>query len=241
VLPPGTRSSLVSTFTSIMSDKEKFRRGSPSMPGLLENIRDNGFSPVTIIDIGANVGDWSRMASSLFPSSRILMFDANPDNDQALRNSVCEIGDGSEYFITLLGAEKNDAVTFYKLGTGSSVLPELSTVEREVVTLPMDTLDNIAEKAILQVPLLLKLDVQGFELEVLAGGRRALRLSEVVIMEVSLVPCNNGAPLFADIISFMKEEGFVVFDFCGQSRRESDKVLLQTDVVFVRHDSCLRA
>jgi FkbM family methyltransferase len=224
-----------------MSDKEKFRRGSPSMPGLLENIRDNGFSPVTIIDIGANVGDWSRMASSLFPSSRILMFDANPDNDQALRNSVCEIGDGSEYFITLLGAEKNDAVTFYKLGTGSSVLPELSTVEREVVTLPMDTLDNIAEKAILQVPLLLKLDVQGFELEVLAGGRRALRLSEVVIMEVSLVPCNNGAPLFADIISFMKEEGFVVFDFCGQSRRESDKVLLQTDVVFVRHDSCLRA
>jgi len=54
----GARYSLVSIFTSIMSDKEKFRRGSPSMPGLLENIRDNGFSPVTIIDIGANVGDW---------------------------------------------------------------------------------------------------------------------------------------------------------------------------------------
>jgi FkbM family methyltransferase len=224
-----------------MSDKEKFRRGSPSMPGFLENIRDNGFSPVTIIDIGANVGDWTRMAASVFPSSRILMFDANPENDQALRNTVHELGSRSAHFITLLGAEKNDAVTFYKLGTGSSVLPELSTVEREVVTLPMDTLDNEAESAALQVPLLLKLDVQGFELEVLAGGRRTLRLSDVVIMEVSLHPCNDGAPLFAEVIAFMREEGFVIFDFCGQHRRESDNVLIKIDVAFVRHDSRLRA
>jgi len=211
------------------------------MPGLLENIRDNGFSPVTIIDIGANVGDWARMAASIFPSSRILMFDANPDNDQALRKTIGEIGSRSEHFTTLLGPEKNDAVTFYKLGTGSSVLPELSTVEREAVTLPMDTLDNKAESTALQVPLLMKLDVQGFELEVLAGGTRTLSLSDVVIMEVSLLPCNDGAPLFADIVAFMKEEGFVAFDFCGQSRRERDKVLLQTDVVFVRHDGRLRA
>jgi FkbM family methyltransferase len=215
-----------------MSDKEKFRRGSPSMPGLLENIKDNGFSPVTIIDIGANVGDWTRMAASVFPSSRILMFDANPENDQALRNTVHELGIRSEHFINLIGAEKNDAVTFYKFGTGSSVLPDLSDIEREAVTLPMNTLDN--------VPLLLKLDVQGFELEVLAGGRRTLRLSDVVIMEVSLLPCNDGGPLFADVIAFMKEEGFVVFDFCGQHRREGDKVLVQTDVAFVRHDSRLR-
>jgi len=167
------------------------------------------------------------------------MFDANPDNDRALRNTVRELRSRSEHFITLLGAVKNDAVTFYKLGTGSSVLPELSTVEREVVTLHMDTLDNKAESAALQVPLLLKLDVQGFELEVLAGGRRTLRLSEVVIMEVSLLPCNDGGPLFADVIAFMKEEGFVVFDFCGQHRREGDKVLVQTDVAFVRNDSRL--
>jgi hypothetical protein len=88
---------------------------------------------------------------------------------------------------------------------------------------------------------LLKLDVQGFELEVLRGGRRTLELSEVVIMEVSLLPYNDGAPLFADVVAFMNEEGFVLFDFCGQLRRESDRVLFQTDVPFARRGSHLRA
>jgi hypothetical protein len=105
----------------------------------------------------------------------------------------------------------------------------------------MDTLDSLIDSAALQAPLLLKLDVQGFELEVLKGGRRTLKLSEVVIMEVSLLPYNDGAPSFADVVGFMNEEGFVAFDFCGQFRRESDHALFQTDVVFVRRESNLRA
>src|SRR5271157_4925132 len=67
-----------------MSEAEKFRVGLPTVPGLLETIRENGFSPVAIIDVGANVGDWSRAASSVFASSRILMFDGDPDNEAAL-------------------------------------------------------------------------------------------------------------------------------------------------------------
>ena len=240
-LPPRMRNLLIRTCMSSMTDKEKFRAGFPTMPGLLKNIGESGFFPLTIIDVGANVGGWARMASLLFPPSRILMFDGYPDNEQALRDTLREIGNRSEYSITLLGPEKKDAVTFYKLGSGSSVLPELTTFEREVVTLPMNTLDNMVEGAALQLPLLLKLDVQGFDLEVLRGGRRTLGLSEVAMMEVSLLPYNAGAPLFADVVAFMNEEGFVVFDFCGQLRRESDGALFQMDVVFVKRDSQLRA
>jgi hypothetical protein len=87
----------------------------------------------------------------------------------------------------------------------------------------------------------MKLDVQGFELEVLKGGGRALALSEVVILEVALLPYNDGGPLFADVVAFMNKEGFLVFDFCGQFRRESDFALFQTDVAFVRRESSLRA
>ena len=240
-LTPRVRDHLVEACIATMTDRERLLKGLPTMSGLLENVRESGFFPTAIVDVGASVGGWSRMASSVFSNSRILMFDGNPDNDQALCDTVREIGSRSRYFITLLGSEKKDAVTFYKLGWGSSVLPELTTFDRESVTLPMNSLDDMVEGAGLQHPLLLKLDVQGFELEVLSGGESTLGISDVVIMETSLLPYNEGAPLFGDVVSFMSNRGFVVFDFCGQLRRESDNVLFQTDVAFVRRDSPLRA
>ena len=253
-LPVATRSQLVGLGRSQAAapdsagtdatETDKFRAGVPTLIGLLENIRDNGFSPFAVVDIGANVGEWSRTASSIFPVSRILMFDGDPDNEPALHNTVRSIGSRSQYFLSLLGPEKKDAVTLYRPDagtTGSSILPELTSFEKESVTLPMDTLDSRTEAAALQSPLLLKLDVQGFELEILKGGRRTLSLAEVVIMEASLLPYNEGAPLFAEVVAFMKEAGFVVFDFCGQLRRQSDHALFQTDIVFVKSESSLRA
>jgi FkbM family methyltransferase len=226
------------------TETEKFRAGAPSLEGFLKNLRANGFSPATIIDIGANVGEWSRTVSSIFPSSRIVMFDGDPDNEASLHNAVREIGSRSKYFLCLLGPEKKDAVTFYRPEagtTGSSILPELTSFAKKAMTLPMNTLDSLADAAGLEAPLLLKLDVQGFELEVLKGGKQTLKRSEVVMMEASLLPYNEGAPLFAEVVAFMNDEGFAAFDFCGQLRRQTDQVLFQTDIAFVRKESVLRA
>jgi FkbM family methyltransferase len=226
------------------TETEKFRAGIPSLPGLLEHLRDNGFSPSAILDIGANAGEWSRVAASVFASSRILMFDGDPENEPALHNTVREIGTRSSYILCLLGAEKKSEVTFYRPEagtTGSSVLPEMTSYDKEAIKLKMDTLDSLTENAGLGDPVLMKLDVQGFELEILKGGEKTLGLSEVVIMEASLLPYNEGAPLFADVVAFMHQEGYALYDFCGQNRRESDHALFQTDVVFVRRASSLRA
>jgi FkbM family methyltransferase len=226
------------------TEADKFRAGTPTLSGFLENLRDNGFSPSAIVDIGANAGEWSRTASSIFPSAQILMFDGDPENEPNLHNTVREIGSRSRYYLRLLGPERKDTVTFYRPETGttgSSVLPELTSFGKDAITLAMDTLDNLTAEASLRSPLLIKLDVQGFELEVLKGATQSLALSEVVITEASLLPYNEGAPLFADVIAFMDKQGFVVFDFCGQLRRESDHVLFQTDVAFVRRESNLRA
>jgi FkbM family methyltransferase len=240
----GPQSSLESSGKNLSTETEKFRAGVPSLPGLLLHLRDNGFSPSAILDIGANAGEWSRVAASIFTTSRILMFDGDPENEAVLHNAVREIGARSSYALCLLGAEKKDAVTFYRPEagtTGSSVLPEMTSYDKEAIRLPMDTLDSRTENAGLGAPLLMKLDVQGFELEILKGGRKALEAAEVVITEASLLPYNEGAPLFADVVVFMHQEGFAVYDFCGQNRRESDRALFQTDVVFVRRESSLRA
>jgi FkbM family methyltransferase len=227
-----------------ITEADKFRAGVPTLSGFLENLKNCGFSPSAIIDIGANAGEWSRTASSIFNSAQILMFDGDPENEPNLHNTAREIGARSRYFLRLLGPERRDMVTFYKLEmgtTGSSVFPELTSFRKNAITLSMDTLDSLTAESFLQPPLLLKLDVQGFELEVLKGGSRTLTLSEVVIMEASLLPYNDGAPLFAEVVAFMDKQGFVVFDFCGQNRRESDFALFQSDVAFVRRESNLRA
>jgi hypothetical protein len=104
----------------------------------------------------------------------------------------------------------------------------------------MDTLDHLLEKRQWSPPLLMKLDVQGFELEILKGGSRALDASEVVILETSILEYNRGGPLFDEVVSFMKRAGFLVYDICGQLRRETDGVLFQTDLVFCKEFSDLR-
>jgi FkbM family methyltransferase len=237
-LPSPVRKTFAGLSTSCMSEAYKLRSGMPTLIGLLENIRKNGFTPTAIVDVGANVGNWSRLASSVYPSAHILMLDADSENESALRTAAREIGSQSRYFIALLGPEKKQEVTFYKMDTGSSVFPELTSFAKKTTIVPMDTLDSVI--ALESGRLLLKLDVQGFELEVLRGGRQTLKLSEVVIIETSLLPYNEGAPLIADVIAFMRSEDFELFDFCGQLRRESDDALFQTDVVFARRNSMLR-
>lgn len=82
--------------------------------------------------------------------------------------------------------------------------------------------------------------MQGFELEVLRGGMSTLAQAELLVLETSLLPYNEGGPTFAEVIEFMNDAGFVAFDFCGQFRRQTDLALCQTDVAFVRRDSELR-
>lgn len=241
LIPSSLRAALIKGFLNSITDREKFDLGAPSVLGLLQNVREAGFSPRTIVDVGANVGNWSRMTATVFPDSRYFMFDADPDNEPQLQRSCTLVGGKAEYAITLLGPTDSDAVTFYKTGAGSSVLPELTTFDRTAVTLPMCTLDGFMSRRTYDSPLLLKLDVQGFELEVLRGALTLLASAELVIMETSLLPYNEGSPLLVDVIDFMAAEGFAVFDFCGQARRESDGILFQTDVAFVKRDSALRA
>ena len=82
-------------------------------------------------------------------------------------------------------------------------------------------------------PNMVKLDTQGYELEVLRGASRVLASVEVVLLEVSLIPINKGAPSFAEVVRFMADRGFKLFDFCSQIRRK-DGVLWQSDLLFFR-------
>lgn len=219
----------------------KYRRGMIHMGASLANLRRNGFLPASILDVGAYQGDWSRMARLIYPQVPICMLEANREKEQLLSATAREIGT-AEYRIALLGACPSESAAFHIRGTGSSVLPENTATPCATAHLPMTTLDHVlgAGKH-WPAPYFLKLDVQGFELEVLRGGEEALRNTEAALLEVSLLEYNQGAPLFAEVVAFMAARDFVVYDVCGFFRRETDQALYRIVTLFVHASSSLRS
>ena len=239
-LPADVRDHLFRITSQYASVGEIHRSCLQSIEGALELVKENGFRPRAIVDIGAYVGNWSRMARQVFPGVPVVMIDGNPENDEALRAAAQSIGSEAKHYVALLGPETREEVTLLQSGTGTSMLRELTTFGARPIQVSMHTLDGLLKPEGLSSPLLLKLDVQGFELEVLRGGMDTLRKAEVVVLEVSTLPYNENAPLFADVVGFMANAGFAVYDFCGQARRVADHALFQMDMVFAHHDSPLR-
>src|SRR5262249_19067697 len=133
----------------------------------------------------------------------------------------------------LVGSSPSNAVDYYidDLG-GSSVLEQIQNKCPETISLPMTTLDSVVKGHRLKGPMLLKLDVQGYELEVLRGANDTLRNVEMVMLEVSTLPYNVGGPLFSEVVAFMADRHFLAYDVCSMRRRQSDSALFQVDVLF---------
>lgn len=210
----------------------------PSIYLSLKYLRDWGYCPKTIIDVGAYHGEWTQMVKKVFPTAKVLMVEPQ-ENKKEILEFVCKSYKNEVFLETaLLGASEGKEVHFIEMETGSSVFEENNTyASKNKVTKKTTTLDKIVETSNDWEKIdFLKLDVQGYELEVLAGATACLKSCDFVLMEASLIPVNTGCPLIADVIRFMDEKNFRLLDFCSQTRRR-DKALWQTDLLFIRSDS----
>lgn len=95
------------------------------------------------------------------------------------------------------------------------------------------TLDAIlGENPGIALPILIKVDVEGFELKVLKGAGQLLKLTEMVIVEASVAKRFENSATLEEVIFFMNENGFAVFDFLTIRRREGKAGANFVDVVF---------
>lgn len=200
----------------------------PAMHFGLQKLASRGFAPATIADIGSYHGDWSRMVKSIWPQARLEMVEANNSKRDILLPIAKELG--AYLHFALLGPQDGQEVVFHVMESGSSVFEENSPLDRRSETRTTQTLDSVMQGLKID---LLKLDVQGFELEVLKGGTETLKYSKAVILEVSLLEINKGAPLFAEVIGFMHAHSFEVCDILELHRRPLDKATNQVDILFV--------
>ena len=106
---------------------------------------------------------------------------------------------------------------------------------------PQTTLDTtIRDSYAGRAPDLLKLDVQGFELQVLKGCEASLGGIRAILTEISLLDLHADVPLLHELTGWLGERGFVAYDICGMTRRRSTRRCWQADVIFVRKDDPLR-
>jgi hypothetical protein len=85
----------------------------------------------------------------------------------------------------------------------------------------------------------LKIDAQGYELEILKGSTLLIESIDAILLEIALIEINEGAPLLHEVLPFMRSIGFVAYDVLEIHRRPLDRALNQIDVLFVRVDSPL--
>jgi FkbM family methyltransferase len=201
----------------------------------LARLKSLGFTPAVIYDIGAYRGGWTRLAAEVFPAAQFVLFEANRDHAGDLTAS------GRRHVIAALGDSDGGTRAFHvpRQGdvTGASLYVEntahygqANLQVREVETVRLDTL--VARER-LPPPDLIKIDVQGAELEVLAGAAETLRGTAALIVEVSFVDYNKGGPLAAQVIGAVDRLGFRCADLC-EVHRSAGNFVLQLDLLLVR-------
>lgn len=173
------------------------------------------FNPSLVIDVGANVGDFYREAAAQWPAALFFLIEGNeacrgrlePLQSPSIRVEIALLSDQTK---TVPFHTRRDAPTC----TGSSIYRENTEFyegdKAEINQIETCTLDSLVDWSdLLDVQtILLKIDVQGSELDVLRGGFATLTLCDAVILEVSLTNYNERAPLVQEVDAFMTAYGW---------------------------------
>jgi FkbM family methyltransferase len=238
LFPLQKRKALIEAGFSSLPEPERWQAGRFSTKFYFAHLQRQGLRVKTLIDVGAFEGEWTLGMRLVFPDATCFCVEPLHEKANILRAkfSAADV----TIFEHLVGAQNASAIPFYVLESGSSALPELSGNHDAPRLLDMTTLDALFSAGNIERPCLLKLDVQGFELEVLKGAGHLLTSVDLIQLELSWLNYNEQAPLVGDVLPVLQQLGFVPFDMPGLHRRADSWALIQCDMVFCRPDFLLR-
>lgn len=206
---------------------------------MLKSLKLKNFYPKNIVDVGCGHGEWAKKMIKHYSNSMFYLFDANEENKDKLE--ILKKKNKRIYYQICLLADNIQEYEFYKMGYGSSIFEEQTTHKREIRKIKSKKLSNELPKELsMSNNNMIKLDAQGSELKILNGLDNLINNFEVIILETSIHKFNKDAPLFNEIISFMLDKNYQLYDLFDFKRIGYDKsFLLQFDCVFIRKDSNL--
>lgn len=196
-----------------------------------------------IMDVGANRGQFSLSCRSVKPRVPVFAFEPIPAAAQVFRR-VHGAAPDVKLVETAIGDSKGTAILHVsREADSSSVLPigkqqaTLFPNTEEVATLSvsLNRLDDYAELWEERKRMLLKIDVQGFELNVLRGSTSTLQSCQYIYVECSEVELYQGQALRHEVCEFLKTFGFVETQAFNQHFHQSK--LIQADYLFSRPET----
>jgi len=101
-------------------------------------------------------------------------------------------------------------------------------------------INNLIQNNRIPIPDVLKMDVQGFEMNILNGATQCFKHTEIIILETYLYSFLHNQPIFSEIVNFMYDNGYVIFDFEPFNRHKKTKILRYFDTIFIKKDSDIR-
>ena len=206
----------------------------------LVHLKGLGLKPNTICDVGVAKGTKDLYKS--FPESFFVLLEPLKEYEYFMKKILKKY----RGIYKLIAASDRNGFSKFNLHPnhmdGSSLLKEETGAESDGYEIEVTTtkIDDIVRNENLKGPFILKIDVQGAELDVLNGSLETLKNTEVIALEVSLFKFMKGAPDFYEIINYMKKNGFVTYDILRGFYRPLDNALGQVDIVFVKEEGGFR-
>jgi FkbM family methyltransferase len=164
---------------------------------IMNRLKNQGFNPKVIYDIGSAVLHWSKCAKCVWPDAKVFLFDAwdKLEDFYKVRDY--------EYNIGVLGNEDGKIVNFYQNDShpwGNSYYKEIGTTgvfpESSARPKTMMKLDSVVKERGWPKPDLVKIDVQGAERDVIEGALETFKDTQYLIVEMQHGNYNEGAPKY---------------------------------------------
>lgn len=195
-----------------------------------------------ILDIGANNGEFSKEVFAHIPHAEVYAFEPLSDCFATMQKAL---GHNPRFhgLNTALGDTTGQTTIQRSSFHPSSSLRTMAALHKtlypktagaETETIRIARLDDIAKDIRLSGNLMIKLDVQGYEDRVIAGGTEIFKKASLVLIETSFVELYEGQPLFGDIHDQLKALGFSYRGAAAEHRNQKTGELLYQDSIFVR-------
>jgi FkbM family methyltransferase len=202
----------------------------------LYNIRTLGFYPSVVIDVGAQIG--TPELYECFPRSKHLLIEPVKEHEPQLLNICRQLPDAEVIIAAATSVSGPVTLTITPNCQYAAVVETVNEGNGNTYrTVPGLTLDDICRERHLQGPwhhYLIKIDVDGREIEVLKGAAHILHQTEYIVVESTLF-----GQLY-EVMDFMRVYGFVAYDIVDHLYRPVDTALWQVDLAFVKKDGQFR-
>lgn len=201
-----------------------------------------GIKPRTVIDVGANVGQFAVASANLFPGAKIHSFEPVPDTVIKLTKNVskfknvkvypCALGDQKDRIIFNINSDSQVSSALQLSKARLDSFPDkivINSIEVEV-----ERLDEVIKKADFLSPVLLKIDAQGFEDRVIYGAKDLMQDIDYILLEASLVPLYEGELNFMQILELCKLHNFELISPVNWMQSPKDGTVIEMDLLFKR-------